>query len=472
MKYILVFITLSFFMFCSERKTTKEFNKILNMNDAYQILDTILFHRKKIVEEYLTAVKDQASQVNSDILMLSTFKIYKEQDSLPRDLQLKLLAHHIVKYPSFNDILFIDSSGAIFNTIMREKDYGKNIFFGLLAKSTLANRLKEKNEVAFVDFQNYLKSKDPAAFFVEPVIKDGKTIGWFAFKLLINNLNMLFHENEHLGRTGEVILVNQDRFMLSNSRFGVHSTILKQKLASENIMSKFLMGAGHKEVIDYRGCAAITSFSTFELMGTRWLIIAKIDRDEIMTEVYKHNADKYDANFIHSAPLIHNSKNMEISPLIYSVHMDEYRRSDSTGILFTKSITTCTAIHIRLPGEFAYLAHISPSDRIYENGSTDLLGYILREISDKEIVRAKMPELIFTIVTPDSLGLLGAIHKIVNAGYFLPQIHIAYHPKALYCDLYSSVKNDSLTALWYLPSNPTKAIAEDLQKAPSLEIPL
>ena len=110
---------------------------------------------------------------------------------------------------------------------------------------------------------------------IEPLIENGKTLGWIVMQCSINKINSIFTNNNSLGTTGELVLVNKDHYLLTNSKFRAEPTILRQQLPHENIESKFKEGQGHKLVTDYRGKKVLSSFEVFEFLGSKWLIIAR-----------------------------------------------------------------------------------------------------------------------------------------------------------------------------------------------------
>ena len=111
-------------------------------------------------------------------------------------------------------------------------------------------------------------------------------MGWIVLQCAIQKVNTLFAWEESLGQTGETFLINQHGFMLTESNFDGDSTLLKKRLDDRNIQAKFSEKKGHRMVTDYRGHAAVTSFEVVHFLGTRWLVVAKVDRDEIITRHY------------------------------------------------------------------------------------------------------------------------------------------------------------------------------------------
>jgi signal transduction histidine kinase len=95
-------------------------------------------------------------------------------------------------------------------------------------------------------------------------------------------------ERTGLGQTGETYLVGQDLFMRSDSRFFKESSLLKQKVDTENVRACFeheakrLTLSWRKEVkvsLDYRGISVLGTHAYIPETG--WALLAEIDESYI-----------------------------------------------------------------------------------------------------------------------------------------------------------------------------------------------
>jgi hypothetical protein len=152
---------------------------------------------------------------------------------------------------------------------------------------------------------------------VEPVFKEGRLEGWFVLQCAINKISSMFTEEKGLGATGEVFLVNRHQYMLTESRFSKEVSTLNLHLSRDNIEAKFSEKAGHKMVTDYRGFRALTSFEVCRIGSSEWLLIAKIDESEIVTEQYRKR--KRDLNKALSRALVQ------------ALHPDAHRKQGGCG---------------------------------------------------------------------------------------------------------------------------------------------
>jgi hypothetical protein len=314
----------------------------------------------------------------------------------------------------------------------------------------LAQKLRSLPDKAFVDYQYFDVSAEPSSFFIQPVYADGERKGWFALQCSINKINNIFMRDERLGATGEVILVNRENYMLTDSRFAPASSILRQQLSDENISSKFRERSGHKSVIDYRGSKVITSFDVCTVFGSEWLIIAKIGEDELVTDYYKQNRLQFSESLLLS---LKTAKIKACPPFttdkeIIEVDMDEYRRAAEGEVLYTHGVSSCSAVLITYPGKFSYLAHVSPFDILYGKKRTDLLGNMLRSVSEFEIFPSEKQWISFAIIAPKDQVIENIIDRLIREGYFLSQITVLSNEKVQYANIYSDYSENRSVIEW------------------------
>lgn len=452
----LLLVIMTGIMSCTENDTT------LNVK-TYNKLDEIVANRKKQLVHYMESIHQKAASIKEDEVMRNFFTLKKEYyhltktSKLPERFNRKIQKlnhdiqhHYILNYLQFYDILFIDSNGHIFYTIKKQKDYLKNVFKGKLSHTALSAQLEKRTSESFVDFQFYDISGEPSAFFIEPIVNNEDISGWIVLQCAINKINSLFSFHKNLGATGEVFLVNENHYMLTDSRFKASSSILKQRLATENMSRKFAERKGHKSVIDYRDKRVYSSFEVFEFLKSQWLIIAKIDEDEVITNHYMQHQNEFPDLFKPAGRKYSHEVTFFKPPdsLIMNVDMDEFRRVDSTAVLYTPGVSTCTVVSVSYPGHFTYIAHISPFDKIYGESKTDLLGQILKRLTYFEILQSEKQNLEFVIVTTHNKTTKNIVDILVNSGYFLSQIKLMYEPRAKYANIYYDHDLNKCIVIW------------------------
>jgi len=370
-------------------------------------------------------------------------------------LRERFTNYYIEKYWSFYDILFVNIEGTIFYTMRAESDLGNNLLQGDRSRSPLGQCLgKKPTTEAFVDFHHYGPSSEAAAFFVEPINKDGTQIGWIILQFAINKVNAILAWTEDLGQTGETFLVNREGLMLTESNFEGSSTILKKRLDDRNINAKFADIKGHRTVTDYRGRTALSSFEVVEFLGTQWLVVAKIDKDEVVTQHYAQHRTYYAERlltYLREAPPVplRDAPPPSTQPSV-RVDMDEFLKAENNQRLHTFGVSTCTGLLVTYPGRFAYLAHISPKDKVYGENGTNQLGQLIKRFETFDIYRSERHQVVFVVVATHLNSLLACIDKLIEEGFLLSQIRVLYNPQALSTEISYDHTQDNLVVSWKL----------------------
>ncbi len=405
--------------------------------ETYQRLDAVREDRRQQLLDHIASLTALAESASRDEVLLEFFRIKDRYFRLqrttppPPDLAQRIehlkdgiRSHYLHHYLSFYDILFVNGAGDIFHTIRRQGDYHKNLFEGELATTSLSRHLRQSPNSRFVDFEYYVVSDEPSAFLVEPVRTGATLEGWLVFQCSINKINSMFTQGENLGETGEIFLVNREQYLLTESRFSKEPSILNLHLSPQNIQAKFEEGTGHKIVTDYRGHRALSSFEVCEIGKSEWLLIAKIDEAEVITEQYRKRRAELGphlASRLQAQPP-QPSLPLRVESEVTVVDIDEFRKATGSEMLCTYGVSTCTALTVSLPGHFGYLAHISNRDVVYGGTSTDLVRHIFKRIDTFDIYDYQRRSLQATIVANHVDSVLGIIDKLVDAGLLLSQI--------------------------------------------------
>ena len=184
---------------------------------AFVRLDYARREKVRQFKRFCDQVHEAAAQAATDPALLDFFDVNRKYFNLkqaghdaPEELDRQIATfrqaitdHYLRNYLCFYDILMIDATGNIFYTVRKEADFQHNLFQGRCADCPLAQHLQTTpQEETFLDFHYYIASDEPAAFFVEPLHKDGQLIGWLVLQYAINKVNSLFAGVEKLGATG------------------------------------------------------------------------------------------------------------------------------------------------------------------------------------------------------------------------------------------------------------------------------
>lgn len=412
--------------------------------EAYRVLDGVREGKHVQLTAYLERISKLAEVVQADPVMHRYFSIkrryWRLQEEAPpppevketiETLKASIRDHCLAHYQAFYDILFVDSSGYVLSSLRHQGEYHRNLFEGDLARTALSQHLRDRPGESFVDYEFYWVSDEPSAFFVEPLVSGDQQLGWFVLQCSLNRINAIFARGEGLGATGETFLVNRQHQMLTDSRLQPADPHRQRQLAPENIDGKFREGQGHKRIVDYRGFPALTSFKVCPVLGSEWLLVAKIDEDEVLTRHYRDNLAELE-------PALQRRVATARQPFcapgvlpdqVVMVDMDEFRQSEAEQLI-TFGVCTCTAVVISLPGKVSYLGHASVHDLMYGAGDMDLVGNMLRSVQQFEILPYQLRDLEVVLVAPHRESLDGAVACLLDAGLLLSQIRFLYDPEA------------------------------------------
>ncbi|MCF6147133.1 MAG: hypothetical protein E3K37_00565 [Candidatus Kuenenia sp.] len=439
----------------------------------FQFLREIRAAKKERIITYFAEIKNIAKGIASDKSMLDCFYLIKKyyqvaasgiDDVLSiQKKEYEADVNFVTIYKDFYDILFVDSKGFIFHSIKQEDDYHTNLFTGRYSDTSLARHLKEVPEREFVSYEFYPPSDEPAAFFVVPVYEEKDFVGWFVLQFPINKINAILSDHENLGRTGEVYLVNENKLMLTDSRFIEDSTILKRKVDTEAVKLALRQKTGDKIIKDYRGINVLSTFEQFEVFGQSWIIIVEIDEDEVVSKIYKEYEKYFLSKIVDHLPGINTMNSVQgRKPLSNQkskrVDINEYAMTKSGEILETKGVGPCTTVIFSYPRSFGYLAHISPVDEIYHknpltqyllgNRKTSYLRKILQKIRRYDLYPYQLNNLHCVIVATHTKSLETIIDQLLKEGIELSQISFFYNPSADYANIIFDQLNDCVNVEW------------------------
>jgi len=204
----------------------------------------------------------------------------------------------------YDDLCLINPDGYLFYSVERGKDYQTNMLTGPYKDSNLgrlvADVLKTKT-FGMADFQKYAPSGSPAAFFAQPVVKDGEVEVIVAARLSLKQINGIMQDRTGLGASGETYLVGPDKLWRSDSRFikelNVKSTVLNPETRVDTDAAQGALSgeSGTQIMKNYRNRKVLSSWSPLTVMeptpnnpkGIRWAVIADIDYDEVNQPVVK-----------------------------------------------------------------------------------------------------------------------------------------------------------------------------------------
>jgi PAS domain S-box-containing protein len=193
---------------------------------------------------------------------------------------------------NYYDLFFIDLDGNVVWTAAKEADLGKNLISGELANSPLGKIFKKsQNGFAFVDFEWYNVSNEPAAFIGLPINDlNGNIEGVIVCQLSLKAINKLMQERTGMGKTGETYLVGPDKKMRSDSyldpeghsvKASFEGTVENNGVDTEAVNQALSGKSDTKFILDYNGNDVLSSFAPMDVYGLTYVVVAEIDKAEI-----------------------------------------------------------------------------------------------------------------------------------------------------------------------------------------------
>ena len=375
----------------------------------------------------------------------------------------------VTELDKFYDILFIDSEGDIFFTVKKEDDFLGNIHDKHFNGISLYEKMRKikVRETEFIDYEYYSVSDEPASFFISPVLEGNKIQGYIVLQLPINDINSILTDRSDLGRTGEVYLVNYKQLMITQSRFIDDNTILTKQIDTEAVRNALIEKRGNKIIKDYRDKRVFSSYEKFNYEGTEWIIIAEIDEDEIVTEIYRGREKELFGKV--TDYLAGYSYQMDLQKIFVQdwkqknscvkVDFKEFKKSKNGESLYTEGVATCTAMTISYPGKFGYLLHITPTDGSYKrigfltriflrDNYTDFVNRVMKSIDRHDIFQSEKSLLRFGVIATHDASFKNIIHKLIDNEVELSQIKILFKKNRQKVDIIFDYKNDQVWTLW------------------------
>ncbi len=195
----------------------------------------------------------------------------------------------------YRDIFLIKSDGRVVYSVAKGSELGKNVLQGELKDTGLERCFNASLKgPAVQDFSPYAPAdNEPLAFLGGPVKKGDTTIGAVILQLPSAGINAIMKERTGMGETGEVYLVGSDRLMRSDSLIDPESRSVKASFKNpaegtvdtEASAQALEGGQGQRIINGYKGNSVLSSFAPLDIFGSRWAIIAEIDKAEAFKAV-------------------------------------------------------------------------------------------------------------------------------------------------------------------------------------------
>ncbi|MDH3231736.1 MAG: PAS-domain containing protein, partial [Alphaproteobacteria bacterium] len=242
-------------------------------------------------------------------------RLYKDENPYPESARKQLnnpndpsfysIAHErfhprlrdFVEQYGYRDLLFVDMSGVVIYSVMKQGDFAANLEgaagsgSGLALVYRLAASGPFQGVERFVDFSFYTPAGGrPTGFVARPLLGEfGSMIGIIVFEMPVDRINRVMNVESGMGRTGETFIAGPDLLMRSDSRFSVDSTILTRRVDSGPVKAAL---EGRSGVMMSPGTAGddaheqfLSAYAPLDFLGTRWAIVAQASLAEVSAPV-------------------------------------------------------------------------------------------------------------------------------------------------------------------------------------------
>ena len=203
----------------------------------------------------------------------------------------------------YYDIFIADAqTGHIIYSVFKEIDFTTSLIDGPYSQSgigkvfQMANNNLSQNEIAFVDYEQYLPSYNaPASFIASPIFHDNKKVGILIFQMPIETINSIMLTTEGMGKTGESILIGPDMLPRSDSKLDPkHRSVVKAfrhkdsgKIETQEAKQVLSGQTGVIIGSNYLNREAIISYHPVNILGFKWGILSQTEVSEALAPVNK-----------------------------------------------------------------------------------------------------------------------------------------------------------------------------------------
>nr|MBP9944535.1 GAF domain-containing protein [Desulfomicrobium sp.] len=256
---------------------------LANSKDAQKFLeDLILFQG----DRNLTGHQDYP---------VDSSEYHKIQDRY--DAQLK----RFMQANGFQNLYVLNrQQGHVMYAVHPEQDLGTSLATGQFHSSAMGriwSRTIKAEDIVFEDFAPYEPSNGQQSAFIGYPLRDttGAVAGVVAVRLSAEFINQIMPARQGLGESGESYLLrwheNENRFelrsdiqTLGQGRYVIGYTLEKSPPYWHDARTTGFDG-GDGTYEDSSGTSVMVAFNTLDVLGTKWMLVSKIDRSEVLRPI-------------------------------------------------------------------------------------------------------------------------------------------------------------------------------------------
>jgi len=255
--------------------------------------------------------------------------------------------------------------------------------------------------------------------------------------------------------------------MITQSRFIDGNTILTKQIDTEAVRNALQQKRENKIIEDYRKKKVFSSYEKFDYEGTEWIIVAEIDEDEVITEIYRGRENELfpkvtdylsDYSYQRDTQKVFTQDWKQRNNCV-KVDFKEFHKSKNGQSLYTEGVATCTALTICYPGKLGYLLHITPADGSYKrvgyltrlflrDNYTDFVNRVMKSINRFDILQSEKSLLQFGIIATHDASFKNIVHRLIDNQVELSQIKVLFKKNSQKVDIVFDYQNNKVWTLW------------------------
>jgi methyl-accepting chemotaxis protein len=255
------------------------------INKLNAVADNKAFILKEWIQRQLLDARSLAGNLALKDLLSPTFRIaYPDLAAKTQEERVQKTKNLLITLqqtnPFYVDILIADKEGKLVLSSSGARIQGEKI----PSEVSLSQLEKGHDSVSQVFYSSM--ARQHAFMFTSPVSDhEGNLVGLAALEVELKQIHQLIGERSGLGETGEVLIIDRDHRMLTQSRFSEESTILKNVPDNDAIRLGLQGNKGQVFHRDYRDVSVMGSFRPLTEIGA--VLIAKVDESEGFSAVIK-----------------------------------------------------------------------------------------------------------------------------------------------------------------------------------------
>ena len=192
----------------------------------------------------------------------------------------------------YEDIMLVDKDGNVVYTVYKQEDFASNLTkgdwenTGLSKAYQLATERSLSDDPVFIDMSAYAVIADaPTAFIAKPVFRGDDRLGAVIVRFPNKIFNSIISAREGLGKTGEVVVLNANNELISNSVHTEADDTLNVTITSP-LIDEARNGALVSGFMDgYRNMVAEVVMNPVSYHGTTWVLAALVDKNEAFAAI-------------------------------------------------------------------------------------------------------------------------------------------------------------------------------------------